>query len=73
MRMKVDDERNEIIDTNLTSKNRLSKPVRQPMKKRNGRIIISIGSGGRYHGQRRSGQLCCCQGGSGWLYQVAGP
>lgn len=43
MRMK-DDEWNEIIDTNLTSLYRLSKPVlRAMMKKRNGRII-SIGS-----------------------------
>lgn len=43
MRMK-DDEWNEIIDTNLTSLYRLSKPVlRAMMKKRHGRII-SIGS-----------------------------
>ena len=54
-----------IIDTNLTSLCRLSKPVlRAMMKKRNGRII-SIGSVVGTMGNRRSGQLCCRQGRSG--------
>ena len=72
MRMK-DDRWNEIIDTNLTSLYRLSKPVlRAMMKKRNGRII-SIGSVVGTMGNAGQVNQCCCQGWSGWFYQVAGP